>query len=416
MGGHAGEVAEAGSAGQSDKSECATPTDCPKATSPCMSVSCFDGVCGQAPVGEHTSCTGGTCDAAGQCVASTCGSKQLDGDETGVDCGGSCATCANGEGCAQGDDCKSGVCTNQKCIPSGCTDGVKNGTETDVDCGGSCGSKCALGSGCASVSDCAITAGDKPESVRCLQQACTSTKPPGSGIRYYQDFDPSRLITDGAQCNAESGVCLQGNGGAYPMFGLDTSGVQKKLTQKLFTTAGAVGSGGKFDGTFCLSRIGTSLSFNDANAFTAMAWVKSTRSSSPWESTVVGAPAHYFIAVDANPVSQRFVAALATTHAAKFDYAYATSTGQIPSGEWHHLAQVYDNAAASMSLYLDGTKIHSRTQTGTVTAGAVDALIGCQKDGKLSQFFIGTLDEVVLYVRALTATELSDYARRSKPE
>jgi hypothetical protein len=382
-----------------------------------MSVSCFDGVCGQAPVGEHTACTGGACDATGRCVASTCDSKQLDGDETGVDCGGSCATCANGEGCMQGDDCKSGVCTNQKCLPSGCTDGLKNGTETDVDCGGTCGNKCALSKGCAVVSDCALAAGDKPESVRCLQQTCTSTKPPASGIRYYQDFDPSRLVTGGAQCNASDDVCLQANGGSYPMFGLSASGVQKALTQKLlFTTAGAVGSGGKFDGTYCLSRIGTSLSFNDANAFTAMAWVKSTRTSSPWESAVVGALSHYLIAVDANPASQRFLAALATTQATSFNYTSATSTGQIPSAEWHHLAQVYDTATASMSQYLDGTKLHSRTQTGTVTAGAVDALIGCRKDSKLSQFFIGTLDEVVLYTRALTATELSDYARRSRPE
>jgi hypothetical protein len=146
-----------------------------------------------------------------------------------------------------------------------------------------------------------------------------------------------------------------------------------------------------------------------------MAWVKSTRSSSPWESAVVGALNHYFIAVDANPTAQRFLAALATTQATSFAYTSATSTGQVPSGQWHHLAQVYDTAAANMTQYVDGVKLQSRTQTGTVTAGAVDVLIGCRKDTELGQFFIGTLDEIVLYTRALTAAEVSDYARRTKP-
>ena len=225
------------------------------------------------------------------------------------------------------------------------------------------------------------------------------------------------MINDNAQCGASDDVCLHASGSAYPMHGLSTSGAAKALTKALlFTTAGAVGSGGRFDGTYCLTRPGTLLSLNDASAFTAMAWVKSTRSSSPWESAVVGALDHYFIAVDANPASQRFLAALATTQAPSFDYTSATSAGQVPSGEWHHLAQVYDTTAASMTQYLDGVKLQSRTQTGTVTAGAEDALIGCRKDEKLGQFFIGTLDEVVLYSRALTAAEVSDYARRSKPQ
>jgi len=341
----------------------------------------------------------------------------MDGDETGVDCGGSCGTCANGERCVQGGDCKSGVCTNNKCLPSGCTDGVKNGTETDVDCGGTCSSKCALDKGCAVAADCTIAAGDRAESVRCLQQVCTSTKPPATGLRYHQDFDPSRLTKDSTQCGASDDMCLRSVGSSYPMWGLSTSGAAKVLPKaSMFTTAGAIGSGGRFDGTYCLIRPGTVLSLNGLGALTAMAWVKSTRSSAPWESAVVGALDHYLIAVDDNPASQRFLAALSTTQVPSFAYANASSAGQVPRAEWHHLAQVYDTAAASMTLYLDGAKIHSRTQTGTVTADPEDVLIGCQKDTKLGQFFIGTLDEVVLYSRALTAAEVSDYARRSKPQ
>jgi Concanavalin A-like lectin/glucanases superfamily len=411
-------AAAGGNSGQPPPPECTVATDCPKATSACLAVSCVDGECVQAPLGEHTACAGGACDATGHCLVSTCDSKQKDGDETGVDCGGSCSgLCKDGEGCAKGGDCKSGVCTNQTCLPSGCTDGLKNGSETDIDCGGPCSGKCALNKGCAALTDCAILAGDSAESVRCLQQTCTSTKPPASGIRYYQDFDPSRLVNDGAQCGASDDMCLHGAGSSYPMYGLSTSGAAKGLTKALlYTTAGAVGSGGKFDGSYCLTRTGTNLSFNDASAFSAMVWVKSTRSSSPWESALVSAPNHYSLTVDANPATQRFLAALATTQSTSFAYTSATSTGQVPTGTWHHLALVYDTAAASMTQYLDGAKLQSRTQTGTVTTGAVDVLLGCRKDSKLSEFFIGTLDEVLLYTRALTAAEVNDYVRRTKPQ
>src|SRR5690348_5063006 len=68
----------------------------------------------------------------------SCNDGKKDGDETDVDCGGSCAPCATGKTCAKSSDCASAACLNNMCIdlPSMCTDGMKNGTETDVDCGG----------------------------------------------------------------------------------------------------------------------------------------------------------------------------------------------------------------------------------------------------------------------------------------
>jgi hypothetical protein len=41
--------------------------------------------------------------------------------------------------------------------------------------------------------------------------------------------------------------------------------------------------------------------------------------------------------------------------------------------------------------------------------------MGCRMASQLEQFFIGTLDEVALYTRALGADEISDYVRRSRP-
>ncbi len=82
-----------------------------------------------------------------------CTDGKKSGDETDLDCGGSCAKCADGKACAKGDDCKSGVCEGGMCKAPSCTDRAKNGDETDVDCGGSC-PKCAGGKGCAMNTDC----------------------------------------------------------------------------------------------------------------------------------------------------------------------------------------------------------------------------------------------------------------------
>ena len=48
----------------------------------------------------------------------------------------------------------SAVCTDGRCAAPACADGVQNGDETDVDCGGSCGA-CAEGDACAAPADCA---------------------------------------------------------------------------------------------------------------------------------------------------------------------------------------------------------------------------------------------------------------------
>jgi hypothetical protein len=107
--------------------------------------------------GVSTAAKGGTVGLTTTSRAPSCTDKLKNGDETDVDCGGSCDTkCAFGKTCATAADCDAtiGVCSESlKCTT--CETGVKDGNETDVDCGGSCATKCAEGKGCAVRSDCA---------------------------------------------------------------------------------------------------------------------------------------------------------------------------------------------------------------------------------------------------------------------
>ena len=73
----------------------------------------------------------------------------------------------------------------------GCTDNMKNGDETDVDCGGSCG-PCIDGMACVMADDCASrfcmtmvcsacsTVSDCPSNTYCLGGACVARKANGA--------------------------------------------------------------------------------------------------------------------------------------------------------------------------------------------------------------------------------------------
>lgn len=91
---------------------------------PCTSATCNNGLPMVSPVPVGTTCPGGTCNASGVC--SLCSNGMMDGDETGVDCGGSaCAKC-NGAACAAGADCKSGFCADAVCCDVSCTGTCKS--------------------------------------------------------------------------------------------------------------------------------------------------------------------------------------------------------------------------------------------------------------------------------------------------
>jgi len=155
------------------------PTLCPGSDSDCQQRSCDDTSCGFIDAAEGTACDDGAdskdkvCDGSGlcvecnvpsdctsgvcdqhHCVAANCTDKTLNGDETDVDCGGSCTPCENDKTCKSGPDCASGYCKDGKeCKPCEaddhcpeadfCDDEVKDKgvCKPDLEVGGECNSK-----------------------------------------------------------------------------------------------------------------------------------------------------------------------------------------------------------------------------------------------------------------------------------
>jgi hypothetical protein len=108
-----------------------------------------------------TSACSSSADPTASSVAATstsCANGLRDGDEMGVDCGGSCktqcvgATPADGGGVSPDGD--AGMTTQPDA--GGGINGVRDGSETDVDCGGSNAPKCAEGKSCLVDDDCDV--------------------------------------------------------------------------------------------------------------------------------------------------------------------------------------------------------------------------------------------------------------------
>lgn len=97
------------------------------------------------------------CSSSG--ATATCSNGVRDGDETGVDCGGSCPVQCDVEGTdpngirGGGGDAGSPPDAGP---PPRSDDNIQNGTETDVDCGGANAPTCADGKKCLVDGDCSI--------------------------------------------------------------------------------------------------------------------------------------------------------------------------------------------------------------------------------------------------------------------
>ena len=131
---------------------------------------------------KDADCESEACDsfAPHRCLADHCQDHHPSGDESDIDCGGSCAKCVAGH-CHLDADCVSAVCMANRsnlCLSPQCVDGVQQANETDLDCGGGICNGCAIGQKCFAYWDCASQACNG-ETLLCQADHCTDHRHDG---------------------------------------------------------------------------------------------------------------------------------------------------------------------------------------------------------------------------------------------
>ena len=105
------------------------------------------------------------------------------------------------------------------------------------------------------------------------------------------------------------------------------------------------------------------------------------------------------------------------------------SSGSLPRYKWAHVVGTYDGSSGRMRLYMDGSEVGSGSASGEIEMAGTDLLIGrnnrkmqptdaVRDDATLPSWygFDGLIDEVKIYDRPLTASEVSEAYNKNKPD
>lgn len=85
------------------------------------------------------------------------------------------------------------------------------------------------------------------------------------------------------------------------------------------------------------------------------------------------------------------------------------ASAALPTGRWVHLAGVFDGKA--MRIYVDGEERGAMERPGPVKPNDFRLCLGAYEPNHAAHF-IGLLDEVKLYGRALAAEEVQEHYRK----
>jgi hypothetical protein len=84
------------------------------------------------------------------------------------------------------------------------------------------------------------------------------------------------------------------------------------------------------------------------------------------------------------------------------------TSGNLSTGTWYHGAAVYNGS--TMKLYLDGDEVGSTSKSGSITTSSWAIAIGHQPPNAGDNPWTGPIDDVRIYDRALSESEIEDLA------
>jgi len=165
------------------------------------------------------------------------------------------------------------------------------------------------------------------------------------------------------------------------------------------TDAGYLGKGFSFDGNGDYVNCGNDSSLN-INVLTISAWINLLNTTN--QQTITTKPSSYYFEIINNKIRSYFYGLSSE--------GWHTSTTSIQSNRWEHVVVGYNGT--NIFFYIDGVKDATATATiGTITTNSNVLYIGGLSG---SRFFNGTIDDVMIFNRSLSAEEIQAlYANQS---
>ena len=172
-------------------------------------------------------------------------------------------------------------------------------------------------------------------------------------------------------------------------------------------------NGGYFDFDGTNDEVTTATSFTNPNSYTVTAWFKTSTNFSGGGKKIIGFENNQTGTGTSGWDRMIYVGSDNKLYFGHYDGSVrvASSTITVNDGVWRHAAMTYGGESTTMRLYLNGvsnaTKAANGPQnyTGWWRIGAYKASSWTNgSDG----YFTGSIGQVIVYHKALTATEISD--------
>ena len=163
-------------------------------------------------------------------------------------------------------------------------------------------------------------------------------------------------------------------------------------------TTGRFGKALSFNGSNSMVSVADKTSLHLSTGMTLEAWVYPTAAMNAWRAIIVKEQPddisyYLYASSDKNqPAAGNFIGAERTLY----------SGTQLPINAWTHLAATYDGS--TQRLYVNGAQVATRTQTGAIQTSTNPLRIG--GDSLWDEYFQGRIDEVRIYNRALSVSEI----------
>jgi glucose/arabinose dehydrogenase len=163
-----------------------------------------------------------------------------------------------------------------------------------------------------------------------------------------------------------------------------------------WSTAGKFGNALSFNGGGSLVSVNDSQSLDLSTGMTLEAWVNPSNVDFAWRDVIYKGTNDIYYLEGTSPQGQ------VPGTGGKFSPSPLYGTSVLPVNTWSHLASTFDGSM--LRLYVNGVQVASRAQSTPIQASTGALTIG--GDGLFGQYWIGKIDEVRIYNRALAASEI----------